>query len=163
VHPSNNYGPNQYPEKLIPFVITRGIRGEPIPIYGDGKQIRNWLYVEDCCRAISLVLRQGKAGQRYVLGGGEPERTNLEVVQMLADLLDELHPLPRGFHRDLITHAADRPGHDRRYMNDYGKITRELTWRPTVAFEVGLRRTVQWYLANTSSWESLSRRTSTNG
>ena len=151
IHPSNNYGPNQHEEKLIPFFISRGIRGEPMPLYGDGRQIRNWLFVEDCCRAIELVVRRGRPGERYVLGGNGRERSNLEVAHGIADLLDELRPLPAGgSRRGLVTQVADRPGHDRRYMTSYDKMTRELGWRPSVAFEQGLRRTVEWYLENTS-------------
>jgi dTDP-glucose 4,6-dehydratase len=147
IHPSNNYGPNQHAEKFIPLLIVRGLRGEPLPIYGDGRQIRNWLFVEDCCRAIALAVCSGRPGERYVLGGLGPERTNLDVAGQIADLLDERRPLPGGrSRRDLIAYVADRPGHDRRYMTGYDKITRELGWRPMVAFEEGLRRTVEWYL-----------------
>jgi dTDP-glucose 4,6-dehydratase len=144
---SNNYGPYQFPEKLIPLVVHKGLRGEPLPVYGDGENVRDWLFVEDHCEAIDCVLRHAEVGSVYLMGGRE-ERTNIDVVQLICDLLDELAPpLPRP-RRELITFVADRPGHDRRYAIDPSKLERELGWRPRHGFEAGLRRTVEWYLAN---------------
>ena len=143
---SNNYGPRHYPEKLIPLVIARALAGRPLPLYGDGRQVRDWLYVGDHCAAIRQVLEAGRAGETYNIGGN-CERTNLEVVRALCGLLDELRPRPDGrAHAALIEFVADRPGHDRRYAIDAGKLARELGWRARETFESGLRRTVQWYL-----------------
>jgi dTDP-glucose 4,6-dehydratase len=147
---SNNYGPRQFPEKLIPLTIARALAGAPIPVYGAGDQIRDWLYVEDHARALSLVLRRGRVGDTYNIGAGGGERRNLDVVHAICALLEELAPRkPAGVkaYGDLITHVADRPGHDRRYALDAGKIRRELGWAPQESFESGLRKTVQWYLA----------------
>jgi len=145
---SNNYGPFQFPEKLIPLVISSALAGQPLPVYGDGLQVRDWLYVGDHCSAIRRVLKAGAPGQTYNVGG-ESERTNLEVVHALCALLDELRPRADGLsYMTQITHVADRPGHDRRYAIDAGKIARELGWRPTHTFESGLRQTVAWYLAH---------------
>ncbi|WLI88028.1 dTDP-glucose 4,6-dehydratase [Massilia sp. R2A-15] len=144
---SNNYGPLQFPEKLIPLAITRCRAGQPVPVYGDGAQVRDWLYVADHCAALRTVLAGGRAGEVYNVGGWN-EKTNLAVVHALCDLLDELDPNPRGSHRALVTHVADRAGHDRRYAVDAGKIARELGWKPAHSFEAGLRATVEWYLAN---------------
>ena len=145
---SNNYGPYQFPEKLIPLVILNAIAGKPLPVYGRGDQIRDWLYVEDHARALYRVITAGAVGETYNIGGHN-EKTNLEVVHNLCGILDELHPGDeRGIshYRDLIQHVEDRPGHDRRYAIDAGKIERELGWQPQESFESGLRRTVQWYL-----------------
>jgi dTDP-glucose 4,6-dehydratase len=143
---SNNYGPFQFPEKLIPLFIHKALRGEPLPIYGDGGSVRDWLYVEDHCRAIRQVLEAGRPGQVYNVGGNS-ERTNLQVVDTLCDLLDELAPSsPHRPHRALKSFVPDRPGHDRRYAIDATKLAIELGWRPTETFETGLRRTLQWYL-----------------
>jgi dTDP-glucose 4,6-dehydratase len=143
---SNNYGPFQFPEKLIPLVIGNALAGKPLPIYGDGKNVRDWLYVGDHCRAIRTVLARGRVGETYNIGGWN-EMPNLEVVRTICRLLDELHPespvLP---HDKLIAFVTDRPGHDRRYAIDARKIERELGWRPAESFESGIRKTVRWYL-----------------
>ncbi|MGA0610300.1 dTDP-glucose 4,6-dehydratase [Caldimonas sp. KR1-144] len=144
---SNNYGPLHFPEKLIPLMIVRALAGKPLPVYGDGLQVRDWLYVKDHCSAIREVLARGSAGETYNIGGRN-EQTNIDIVRHICALLDELRPDPSGPYARLITHVADRPGHDRRYAIDAGKIERELGWRPTETFETGLRKTVQWYLAN---------------
>ena len=145
---SNNYGPYQFPEKLIPLMIHNALRGEPLPVYGDGRQIRDWLYVKDHCRAILEVLESGRPGEMYNVGGHN-ERTNLEVVRAVCTLLDELAPdSPHIPHESLITFVEDRPGHDRRYAIDAGKIERELGWTPEETFESGLEKTVRWYLEN---------------
>ncbi|MBU0498487.1 MAG: dTDP-glucose 4,6-dehydratase [Gammaproteobacteria bacterium] len=143
---SNNYGPYQYPEKLIPLMIMNAIAGKPLPIYGDGLNIRDWLYVEDHCRAIQTVLARGRPGEVYNVGGHN-ELTNLEIVDTLCDLLDELVPdSPHQPHRSLKNFVKDRPGHDRRYAIDAGKIQRELGWAPQETFQTGIRKTVAWYL-----------------
>ncbi len=145
---SNNYGPYQFPEKLIPLMIYNALRGEPLPVYGDGRQIRDWLYVEDHCRAVMRVLEDGRPGEVYNVGGHN-ERTNLEVVRKICSLLDELVPdSPHAPHDSLITFVEDRPGHDRRYAIDAGKIERELGWTPKETFESGMEKTVRWYLRN---------------
>ncbi len=144
---SNNYGPFHFPEKLIPLVIVNALAGKPLPVYGDGRQVRDWLYVGDHCAAIRLVLERGRPGETYNIGGGN-ERTNLEIVHGICALLDELRPDPAGPHARLITHVADRPGHDRRYAIDATKLRRELGWQPAQSFEQGLRRTVQWVLGH---------------
>jgi dTDP-glucose 4,6-dehydratase len=145
---SNNYGPYQFPEKLIPLMIYNALRGEALPVYGDGRQVRDWLYVKDHCRAIATVLEWGRIGEVYNVGGHN-ERTNLEVVRTICGLLDELAPdSPFVPHESLIAFVADRPGHDRRYAIDAGKIERELGWIPRETFETGLEKTVRWYLEN---------------
>jgi len=144
---SNNYGPLQFPEKLIPLVIHNALAGKPLPIYGDGQQIRDWLYVGDHCRAIATVLEKGQPGSTYVVGGNA-ERPNLDVVHTLCDLLDRHRPRNAGSYRDQIRYVADRPGHDRRYAIDAQRIRDELGWTPTVTFAEGLERTVLWYLDN---------------
>ena len=152
---SNNYGPYHFPEKLIPHVILNAIHGRPLPIYGDGLQIRDWLFVEDHARALCEVLSRGKVGETYNIGGHN-EKTNLEVVETLCDLLEELAPnKPAGVdrYRELITFVKDRPGHDLRYAIDAGKIERELGWRPQETFASGIRKTVQWYLDNQEWWQ----------
>ena len=152
---SNNYGPYQFPEKLLPLMITKALSGKPLPVYGDGKQIRDWLYVEDHCRAILEVLEKGTLGQVYNIGGHN-EKTNLEVVQTLCNILDEMVPdsLYRP-HKSLISFVEDRPGHDRRYAIDAGKIKKELGWVPRESFETGLQKTVSWYLENKTWTERL--------
>lgn len=148
---SNNYGPYQFPEKLIPLVILNAVEGKPLPIYGDGQNVRDWLYVEDHCRAIRRVLDKGKTGDVYNIGGN-CERSNLQVVHGICSLVDELKPgLKHAPCKSLITFVKDRPGHDRRYAMDASKIERELGWTPQENFESGLRRTVQWYLEN-AAW-----------
>jgi dTDP-glucose 4,6-dehydratase len=143
---SNNYGRFQFPEKLIPLMILNASDGKPLPVYGDGKNVRDWLYVEDHCEAIATVLRLGKPGETYNIGGWN-EKPNIEIVQSICDLVDEMSPRP-GSRRELITYVKDRPGHDRRYAMDAGKIERELGWKPKETFETGLRKTVRWYLEN---------------
>ncbi len=143
---SNNYGPYHFPEKLIPLVILNALEGKPLPIYGKGDQIRDWLYVEDHARALYTVVTQGVAGETYNIGGHN-EKQNLDVVYTICDLLDEIVP-KTGSYRDQITYVTDRPGHDRRYAIDAEKISRELGWKPQETFESGIRKTVQWYLDN---------------
>ena len=147
VNCSNNYGPYQFPEKLIPLVILNGLTGKPMPVYGDGGNVRDWLFVHDHCAAIRQVLARGRVGEGYNVGGNS-ERTNMEVVKAVCALLDEARPSRRNGHASLISLVQDRPGHDRRYAIDSGKIARELNWRPTESFESGLRKTVAWYLDN---------------
>jgi dTDP-glucose 4,6-dehydratase len=147
---SNNYGPYHFPEKLIPLMIVNALAGKPLPIYGDGQQVRDWLYVGDHCSAIRAVLARGRVGEVYNIGGWN-EQTNKEIVHIVCGLLDELRPGALGPYARLITHVKDRPGHDRRYAIDARKIERELGWRPTETFATGIRKTVQWYLAN-SDW-----------
>lgn len=144
---SNNYGPYHFPEKLIPLMILNALEEKPLPVYGRGDQVRDWLYVEDHARALYRVLSEGRVGETYNIGGHN-EKRNLEVVESLCGLLDELAPRREGAYRDLITFVADRPGHDLRYAIDAGKIQRELGWVPEETFETGLRKTVQWYLEN---------------
>jgi len=154
---SNNYGPYHFPEKLIPHVILNAIHGKSLPVYGNGLQIRDWLYVEDHVNALIKVITKGKVGETYNIGGHN-EKTNLEVVQTICDLLEELVPKkPFGIkkYRDLITFVKDRPGHDVRYAIDASKIERELGWVPEETFETGLRKTVQWYLVNAPWWEGV--------
>jgi len=143
---SNNYGPYHFPEKLIPLMILNASDGKPLPVYGDGQNVRDWLYVEDHARALRLVLEKGRPGETYNVGGAA-ERKNIEVVDTLCNILDELHP-QSGPHHRLITYVTDRPGHDRRYAINFTKLESELGWRPQENFETGLRKTVQWYLDN---------------
>ena len=150
---SNNYGPFHFPEKLIPLIILNALEGKPLPVYGDGLNIRDWLYVEDHVRALTLVVSKGKIGEKYNVGG-RTERTNLQVVHTVCDLLDELRPIKQA-RRDLINFVPDRPGHDRRYAIDPGKIERELGWRAQETFETGIRKTVQWYLDHPEWWQPL--------
>ena len=152
---SNNYGPYHFPEKLIPLCILKALHGEPIPVYGKGDNIRDWLYVEDHARALHAVLSRGRPGESYNIGG-DGERTNLEVVTAICGLLDELMPgSPYRPHARLISFVADRPGHDRRYAMDAAKIGAELGWRPRESFATGLRKTVAWYLDNRWWWEPI--------
>ena len=144
---SNNYGPYQFPEKLIPLMIANALAGKPLPIYGDGMNVRDWLYVGDHCAAIRRVLQAGRIGETYNVGGWN-EKPNLEIVHTLVGLLDEMAPDPQGSYARLIAYVKDRPGHDRRYAIDARKIERELGWRPAETFETGIRKTMQWYLAN---------------
>jgi len=147
---SNNYGPYHFPEKLIPLMIVNALAGKPLPVYGDGMQVRDWLYVGDHGSAIRAVLAGGRVGEVYNVGGWN-EKPNLEIVHTVCALLDELRPDPAGSYKRLITYVKDRPGHDRRYAIDARKIERELGWRPKETFDTGIRKTVQWYLAN-SDW-----------
>jgi len=154
---SNNYGPFQFPEKLIPLVILNALMGKPLPIYGDGENIRDWLYVEDHADALLLVLEKGAVGRNYNIGG-ENERTNLEMVETLCAILDRLSPRDRGSYTELITFVTDRPGHDARYAIDPARIRDELGWRPSVTVEGGLEKTVHWYLDNEDWWRPLLNR-----
>jgi dTDP-glucose 4,6-dehydratase len=152
---SNNYGPYQFPEKLIPLMILNALEGKPLPVYGKGNQVRDWLYVEDHARALYKVLLGGQVGETYNIGGNN-EKTNLEVVKTLCAILDELvpgHPEDIKHYAELITHVDDRPGHDQRYAIDAGKIQRELGWVPAETFESGIGKTVRWYLENRSWWQ----------
>lgn len=144
---SNNYGPYHFPEKLIPLMIANALAGKPLPVYGDGQQIRDWLYVKDHCSAIRRILEAGKVGEIYNVGGWN-EKPNIDIVQTIVRLLDELKPDPAGSYARLITYVTDRPGHDRRYAIDARKIEHELGWRPAETFDTGIRKTVEWYLAN---------------
>ncbi|MDO9095609.1 MAG: dTDP-glucose 4,6-dehydratase [Rubrivivax sp.] len=144
---SNNYGPYHFPEKLIPLMIVNALAGKPLPIYGDGQQVRDWLYVSDHCSGIRAVLAGGRLGETYNIGGWN-EKTNKEIVLTVCALLDELRPSAQGPYSRLITYVTDRPGHDRRYAIDARKIESELGWRPAETFETGIRKTVQWYLSN---------------
>lgn len=154
---SNNYGPYHFPEKLIPVVILNALAGKDLPIYGDGSNIRDWLYVEDHADALLLVVEKGALGRSYNIGG-ENERTNLELVKTLCAILDDLRPKEQGSYADQITFVTDRPGHDARYAIDPTRIREELGWRPSVTVEEGLRKTVQWYLDNESWWKALQNR-----
>lgn len=153
---SNNYGPFQFPEKLIPVVILAALKGDPIPVYGKGENIRDWLYVEDHADALLLVLEKGALGETYNVGGGA-ELKNIDLVKRICRLLDERAPTARA-HADLIEFVTDRPGHDLRYAIDAGKIERELGWRPGTAIDDGLQRTVDWYLENRWWWEAIAKR-----
>ncbi len=144
-HCSNNYGPFHFPEKLIPLIIVNALAGKPLPLYGDGLQVRDWLFVADHCSAIREVLARGRVGETYNVGGWN-EKTNKEIVHAVCALLDELRPSAAGPYARLITHVKDRPGHDRRYAIDARKIEGELGWRPAETFDTGIRKTVQWYL-----------------
>lgn len=144
---SNNYGPYQFPEKLIPLMISNALAGKPLPVYGDGLHVRDWIYVKDHCSAIRTVLAHGRVGETYNIGAGE-ERSNIEIVRQICDLLDELYPKHAGSYHDQISFVADRKGHDRRYAIDTSKIERELGWKPEESFEAGFRKTIMWYLDN---------------
>lgn len=154
---SNNYGPYHFPEKLVPVIILNALAGKPLPIYGDGSNIRDWLYVEDHADALLLVVQKGAVGRSYNIGG-ENERSNLDLVRTLCAILDELRPKAGGSYADQITFVTDRPGHDARYAIDPTRIREELGWRPSVTVEEGLRRTVQWYLDNPGWWQALQSR-----
>ncbi|GAA3852685.1 dTDP-glucose 4,6-dehydratase [Celeribacter arenosi] len=154
---SNNYGPYHFPEKLIPVVILKALAGQPLPIYGDGSNVRDWLYVEDHADALLLVVEKGEIGRGYNIGG-ENERSNLELVNTLCAILDEKRPKNAGSYSDQITFVTDRPGHDARYAIDPARIREELGWRPSVTVEEGLEKTVQWYLDNPEWWQALQDR-----
>ena len=151
---SNNYGPYHFPEKLIPLMILNALEGKPLPVYGKGNQIRDWLYVEDHARALVLVVTEGKVGETYNIGGHN-EKQNIEVVKKICEILDAKVPLEEGSYADLITFVPDRPGHDVRYAIDASKIQRELGWTPQETFETGLEKTVQWYLDNEWWWRAV--------
>ncbi len=152
---SNNYGPRQFPEKLIPLMIISGLAGGRLPVYGNGANVRDWLYVQDHVEALWTVIRRGASGETYNIGGGE-ELRNIDVVHAICTLLDELRPLAAARpHAELIEFIADRPGHDLRYAIDAGKIARELGWRPRENFTSALRKTVEWYLANEGWWRAV--------
>jgi dTDP-glucose 4,6-dehydratase len=153
---SNNYGPYQFPEKLIPLMILNAVSGQQLPVYGNGQNIRDWLYVDDHVRALYLILRNGRIGQKYNVGGRN-EQTNLDVVGMVCDLIDTLHPGPQP-RRDLMTFVADRPGHDLRYAIDASKLESELGWQAEETFATGLQKTVRWYLENEAWWRPLRER-----
>ena len=155
INTSNNYGPYQFPEKLIPLMTLAALEGKPLPVYGKGDQVRDWLFVEDHARALDLILAEGEIGETYMVGG-RGERTNLEVVQSICDIVDEVAPRAGvGPRRELITYVEDRPGHDVRYAIDASKIERTLGWRPETSFEAGLERTVRWYLEREDWWGPL--------
>ena len=159
---SNNYGPYQFLEKLIPLIIQKALHGEPLPIYGDGQQIRDWLYVEDHCRALWQVLQQGKIGETYNIGGGN-QPTNLEIVNTICDILDEkLLQSPNKPHKHLIRFVDDRPGHDRRYAMNISKIHKEIGWQPVENLDSGLRKTIEWYLDNQAWVEKITKRSDYN-
>ena len=154
---SNNYGPYHFPEKLIPHMILNAIHGEPLPIYGNGEQIRDWLYVDDHARALCKVLQKGKIGETYNIGGHN-EKTNIEVVESICIILEELLPKkPDGVkkYNDLIEYVDDRPGHDFRYAIDASKISKDLDWTPDETFETGLKKTIMWYLENEKWWKNI--------
>jgi dTDP-glucose 4,6-dehydratase len=156
---SNNYGPFQFPEKLIPLMIINGAAAKPLPIYGQGRNVRDWLHVDDHVRALARVFEAGEPGQSYIIGG-RAERTNIEVVERICACLDALRPRPGGgSHKELMRFVADRPGHDQRYAVDPSKITRELGWAPTESFESGIEGTVRWYLDNESWWGPILAKT----
>jgi dTDP-glucose 4,6-dehydratase len=154
---SNNYGPYHFPEKLIPHIIIKSLAGQPLPVYGDGQNVRDWLYVEDHARALTLVVERGTAGATYNIGG-RSERTNIHVVRAICQLLDEATPSGDGPREKLITFVADRPGHDRRYAIDPSKIERELGWQAGETFESGLAKTVHWYVSNQRWWQDILER-----
>jgi len=154
---SNNYGPYHFPEKLIPHMIIKGLAGEKLPVYGDGTNIRDWLYVEDHAKALTLVLERGAVGETYNVGGRN-ERTNLRVVETICDLLDEMLPAASGARRDLISFVTDRPGHDRRYAIDASKLERELGWAAEESFETGIAKTVRWYIDQQQWWRAILNR-----
>ncbi|UGY01867.1 dTDP-glucose 4,6-dehydratase [Bradyrhizobium quebecense] len=154
---SNNYGPYHFPEKLIPHMIIKGLAGEPLPVYGDGQNVRDWLFVEDHAKALTLVLERGEVGETYNVGGRN-ERTNLHVVESICDLLDEVMPAAAGPRRQLINFVADRPGHDRRYAIDATKLETELGWRAEENFETGIAKTVRWYVDEQPWWRAILER-----
>jgi len=155
---SNNYGPYQFPEKLIPLMIVNCLDEKPLPVYGEGLNVRDWLYVGDHCDALAVVLEKGKLGETYNIGGHN-EKQNIDIVKMICSLLDEMQPRPSGkSYQELITYVEDRPGHDLRYAIDARKIQRELGWEPKETFETGLRKTIQWYLDNEDWWREIQKK-----
>ena len=156
---SNNYGPHQFPEKLIPLMIINCLHGKPLPVYGKGENVRDWLFVRDHCEAILTVLRKGKVGETYNIGGNN-EIKNIDVIQIICDVLDEILPRDNGLvYSELIHYVTDRPGHDFRYAIDATKIEKELGWSPIESFETGVRKTIQWYLDNQTWWKSIQDNT----
>jgi dTDP-glucose 4,6-dehydratase len=153
---SNNYGPFQFPEKLIPVVILNALRGQPIPVYGNGENIRDWLYVEDHVRALEMVMTRGKIGETYLIGGHN-EIKNIDLVTQICETLDDLRPLANSHYKSQITFVKDRPGHDKRYAIDASKIARELGWKPSVSYKTGLKKTIVWYLENNDWIESCGK------
>ena len=151
---SNNYGPYHFPEKLIPLIIIRALNGEPLPVYGDGSNVRDWLFVDDHARALQAVFESGTPGETYNVGGNA-ERKNIEVVTAICSILDRLRPKADGKYADQITYVTDRPGHDQRYAIDASKIRSDLNWTPSVTFEQGIEQTVTWYLENQSWWQDI--------
>jgi dTDP-glucose 4,6-dehydratase len=151
---SNNYGPYHFPEKLSPLVTLNALEGKPVPVYGDGSNVRDWLYVEDHARALQLIAERGAVGESYNVGGHN-ECTNIDVARQICVLVDEFAPDPQGSRERLITFVGDRPGHDLRYAIDASKIERELGWRPQETFETGLRKTVAWFLENKAWWQRI--------
>ena len=151
---SNNYGPYHFPEKLIPLIIIRALNGEPLPVYGDGSNVRDWLFVDDHARALQAVFETGTPGETYNVGGNA-ERKNIEVVTAICSILDRLRPKAEGKYADQITYVTDRPGHDHRYAIDASKIRADLGWTPSVTFEEGIERTVVWYLENQAWWQAI--------
>ena len=157
---SNNYGPKQHPEKLIPKIISNALSEKNIPIYGDGKNVRDWLYVLDHCKAIDLIFHKGKSGETYNIGGHN-ERNNLQIVDAICSILDKKCPKKSGgSYKDLIVFVSDRPGHDRRYAIDPTKIETELGWKPKYNFDTGIRQTIDWYLNNQDWWKHILQRSS---
>ena len=155
---SNNYGPFQFPEKLIPLMTLNALQRQPLPVYGRGLNVRDWLYVEDHARALLTIITRGAVGETYNVGGNN-EMRNIDVVEAICDLVDEMAPERRsGSRRSLITFVEDRPGHDLRYAIDASKLTRDLGWAPSETFATGLRKTVEWYVANRAWWEKLRQR-----
>jgi len=156
---SNNYGPHQFPEKLIPLMIINCLHGKPLPVYGKGENVRDWLFVRDHCEAILTVLRKGKVGETYNIGGNN-EIKNIDVIQIVCAVLDEILPRDNGLvYSELIHYVTDRPGHDFRYAIDATKIEKELGWSPMESFETGVRKTIQWYLDNRTWWKSIQDNT----
>ncbi len=160
---SNNFGPYQFPEKLIPLMILNALRGEPLPVYGDGQQIRDWLYVEDHCQAIWTILQSGKAGETYNIGG-DNQPANLTVIRSICEIMDRLRPQsPYAPHASLIQHVTDRPGHDRRYAMDITKISGELGWQPRHSLASGLEKTIAWYLSHPEWIEAIRQQQNYQG
>jgi dTDP-glucose 4,6-dehydratase len=150
---SNNFGPYQFPEKLLPLMILNCLKGKPLPVYGDGKNVRDWLFVKDHCRALSLIIEKGQPGESYCVGG-DAEKENIEIIEHICQIMDSKIP-ERSPHKSLIEYIKDRPGHDRRYAIDHAKITKELGWRPSGNFSVHLEATVEWYLQNETWWSKI--------
>tara|TARA_B100001113_G_C21105492_1_gene620690 strand:+ start:38 stop:1087 length:1050 start_codon:yes stop_codon:yes gene_type:complete len=155
---TNNYGPYQFPEKLIPLIVANCLGEKPLPIFGDGLQLRDWLFVDDHCSALDLIIKNGKIGSRYIIGSNK-ERKNIDIVKKICKILDELNPRKNGSYKDLITFVKDRPGHDFRYAIDSSKIHKELNWQPKESFDSGLLKTVKWYVKNQDWWKKIQKNT----